>query len=45
VTLSHRLSDQWLLGASANVFGGRIDRFFGQLEDDSNAGVWVRRQF
>jgi hypothetical protein len=45
LTASHRLSDQWLLGASANVFGGRVQRFFGQLEDDSNAGVWVRRQF
>ncbi len=45
LTASHRLSDQWLLGASANVFGGREQRFFGQLEDDSNAGVWVRRQF
>jgi hypothetical protein len=45
VTVSHRLSDQWLTGATANLFGGRVDRFFGQLEDDSNAGVWVRRQF
>jgi hypothetical protein len=45
LTASHRLSDQWLLGASANAFGGRVQRFFGQLEDDSNAGVWVRRQF
>lgn len=45
LTASHRLSDQWLLGASANVFGGRVQRFFGQLEDDSNAGFWVRRQF
>lgn len=45
LTASHRLSDQWLLGASANAFGGPVQRFFGQLEDDSNAGVWVRRQF
>lgn len=45
LTASHRLSDQWLLGASANAFGGSVQRFFGQLEDDSNAGVWVRRQF
>jgi hypothetical protein len=45
LTVSHRLSDAWLTGATANVFGGRVDRFFGQLEDDSNAGVWVRRQF
>lgn len=45
LTASHRLSDQWLLGASANAFGGPVQRFFGQLEDDSNAGFWVRRQF
>jgi hypothetical protein len=45
LTVSHRISDQWLTGATANLFGGRVDRFFGQLEDDSNAGVWVRRQF
>lgn len=45
LTLSHRLSDTWLSGASANLFAGRVDRFFGQLEDDSNIGVWLRRQF
>ena len=45
LTASHRLSDQWLLGASANAFGGPVQRFFGQLEEDSNAGFWVRRQF
>lgn len=45
ITVSHRLSDEWLTGATANLFGGRVDRFFGQLEDDSNAGLWVRRQF
>ncbi len=45
VTAQYRFNDRWLAGASANVFGGRIDRFFGQLEPDTNAGVWVRRQF
>lgn len=43
-TLSYRYSDHWLAGASINAFGGRVDRFFGQLEDDSNAGIWVRWQ-
>lgn len=43
-TLSYRYSDHWLAGASINAFGGRVDRFFGQLEDDSNAGLWVRWQ-
>lgn len=44
-TASYRIDDRWLVGASANLFGGAAARFFGQLDPEDNAGLWLRRQF
>lgn len=45
-TVSYRHSDRWTISGGLNFFGGeRIHTFFGQLEDNSNAYVWARRNF
>jgi hypothetical protein len=44
-TASYRFSDRWLAGSTVNAFGGPLHSEFGQLEPDSNFGVWLRRQF
>ena len=41
--LSWRRDDQWTLAGGLNLFGGDVDTFFGQLEDNSNA--WVRLRY
>jgi hypothetical protein len=44
-TASYRFNDRWLAGLTANEFGGPAASPFGQLEPDSNLGLWLRRQF
>ncbi|MCK6370301.1 MAG: hypothetical protein L6Q83_03070 [Gammaproteobacteria bacterium] len=44
--LTWRHSDAWTFTAGANLFGGQdLDTFFGQLEDNQNAYLRVRRHF
>lgn len=44
--LKYKLTDNWLLTAGANLFGGnRPQTFFGQLEDNSNIYAGVRYSF
>lgn len=41
-----RYSDEWIFTVGANLFGGRDPwTFFGQLEDNSNAYLRIRRSF
>lgn len=45
-TVSYRVSDTWRVSAGANLFGGRKSHtFFGQLEDNSNVYVRLRRYY
>ncbi|MBD8525246.1 hypothetical protein [Pseudomarimonas arenosa] len=44
-TASYRFSDDWLAGVQLNLFGGLPNTLFGQFTDDSQLGLWLRRQF
>lgn len=44
--LNYRISDTWQFSAGANLFGGREPHtFFGQLEDNSNIYLRLRRYY